>query len=218
MKRLVVICEGQTEQEFCKSVLYPHFLNRGILLQHPTIKRSRGGIVSWPKLVPEIELILKRDRSVIVSTLFDYYGIRGKHRFPSWENSKKIPSRPDRMSFLESEMKSNIISGSQHRFIPYLQLHEFEGLLFVDPAAFRQTFEDDELLDFEELEKIIRDNPNPELINDGEKTAPSKRLLRLVKGYNKVTDGSNIAMEIGLPKIRLCCPRFNAWITTLENI
>ncbi len=47
MKRIIIVCEGETEQEFCKDVLFPHFFRRDILIEHPTIKKSGGGIVAW---------------------------------------------------------------------------------------------------------------------------------------------------------------------------
>lgn len=44
MKRLIVVCEGQTEQCFCERVLAPYFMSKGIVLVAPVIKRSHGGI------------------------------------------------------------------------------------------------------------------------------------------------------------------------------
>lgn len=41
MKRLIIICEGQTEQEFCNDVLQPHFNQLGIFIQNPTIKKQQ---------------------------------------------------------------------------------------------------------------------------------------------------------------------------------
>lgn len=43
MSRLIIVCEGETEQEFCKDVLAPHFLSKGIYMEYPTIKHSNGG-------------------------------------------------------------------------------------------------------------------------------------------------------------------------------
>lgn len=50
MKQLIIIGEGQTEQAFCKDVLYNYFLRKDIIVHNPTIKKSRGGIVSWKVL------------------------------------------------------------------------------------------------------------------------------------------------------------------------
>ena len=43
MKRLIIVCEGQTEQSFCQNVLSPYFQTKGIVVEAPTIKHSHGG-------------------------------------------------------------------------------------------------------------------------------------------------------------------------------
>jgi Domain of unknown function (DUF4276) len=122
------------------------------------------------------------------------------------------------MTFLEDAMKALIDPKLSHRFIPYIQLHEFEGLLFSNIDVFKTQIAENEFRDFNELAKTIQDNPNPELINDGKLTAPSKRLERLIIGYNKPVYGSILAEAIGLQRIRSKCPRFNHWINTLEGV
>jgi len=216
MKRIIVICEGQTEREFCKDVLAPHFINLETYIQAPLIKKTGGGIVKWEILKKQIENHLKQEKDLIVTTFIDYYGLKSKHEFPKWDKAKKIININDRMSFLENTMKDDIEDSLSHRFIPYIQLHEFEGLLFNNIAVFTNNFEVEEIKDINELAKIIDDHPNPELINDGSTTAPSKRLIRLINGYNKIVYGSLLAEEIGLDNIREKCPRFNNWIDILE--
>ncbi|MFT6479399.1 MAG: hypothetical protein ACI9V1_001661 [Spirosomataceae bacterium] len=79
MKRIIIICEGQTEQEFCKDVLQPHLNKYGLVIQAPTIKKTGGGIVKWDLFYKEILLHLQQDKSVFVSTLTDYYGLHDYH-------------------------------------------------------------------------------------------------------------------------------------------
>jgi hypothetical protein len=214
MKRLIIICEGQTEIEFCKDVLFKHFLNKEILIQTPLIKKSGGGIVPWGTLKKQIELHL-REKDVFVTTFIDYYGIPDSYNYPSWDASKKIIDRNSRMDLLENAMKNSI---NQNRFIPYIQLHEFEGLLFNNIDIFDQNFNPSELNSRQELVDIINTYPNPELINDSSTTAPSKRLERIISGYSKIVFGSILAEEIGLSNIRQKSPRFHNWIDILENI
>jgi hypothetical protein len=218
MKRIIIICEGETEQEFCKDVLYPYFLKRNILIEHPTIKKSGGGIVAWESLKKQINNHLIQDKQVFVTTLIDYYGLNGKLKFPKWEDALAIVDRNDRMTFLEEAMKELIDDNWRFRFIPYIQLHEFEGLLFSELNVFILQIPKNEIANYNELIQTINDNPNPELINDGKETAPSKRLMRIIKGYNKIVYGSLLAQEIGLEKIRNKCPRFNDWLNLLENV
>ena len=54
MKRLIIICEGPTEQAFCNDVLHGHLLTKDIVLEAPTIKHSNGGIVAWDTLKKQI--------------------------------------------------------------------------------------------------------------------------------------------------------------------
>ena len=58
----------------------------------------------------------------------------------------------------------------------------------------------------------------PEEINDSRDTAPSKRLLRHIPDYRKVTDGPDAIHKAGLALVRNHCPRFDAWIKRLENL
>jgi Domain of unknown function (DUF4276) len=218
MKRIIIVNEGQTEQEFCKDLLSPHFLRQNILINYPTIKKTGGGIVAWETLKQQIETHLKQDPTAFVTTLIDYYGINGKLKFPKWEEAKEIVDKNDRMSFLEEAMKALIDPKLSHRFIPYIQLHEFEGLLFCNIDVFKTQIAPNEFRDFNELIKTIQDNPNPELINEGKTTAPSKRLESYIKGYNKPVYGSILAEAIGLSHIRSKCPRFNHWISILESV
>ena len=216
MKRLIIICEGETEQQFCKDVLYNHFFSRDIVIETPLIKKSMGGLVSWESIKKQILLHLQGE--AIVTMLIDYYGIEDKHFFPKWTESKAVVSRIDRMTFLENAMKEDIDDRVRFRFVPYIQLHEFEGLLFNNIETFKNIIPENEFTNIRELETTINSNINPELINDGVTTAPSKRLESLILGYNKIVYGAVLAEEIGLERIRAKAVRFNEWIAKLESI
>jgi hypothetical protein len=69
-----------------------------------------------------------------------------------------------------------------------------------------------------ELVHTIEHFPNPELINDTPNNAPSYRLKPLINGYNKIVYGAILAESIGIQQIRNKCPRFNQWLTHLENL
>jgi len=217
MKRLVIICEGPTEQEFIRDVLEPHFTSKNIFIQTPLIKKSAGGIVPWKILKDQILGHLREGNST-VTTLIDYYGIPDKFKYPEWDKSKDIVDRAKRMTFLELAMFNQIPDDLRNRFIPYYQLHEFEGLLFNNLDSFEATFEASEFKDKPELIRILNQYPNPELINDNPENAPSKRLYKLIDGYNKIVYGTILADNIGLVNLRAKSPRFNNWITQLETI
>ncbi len=217
MKRIIVIGEGPTEQRFCDSVLKPHFLNYRISIENPKIKKSGGGMVSWPALKRQIENYLF-DPSVYVTLLIDYYGIEDKHLLPHWNESLKIADKNQRLAFLETGMLADINEAGRYRFIPYIQLHEFEGLLFCELDAFDELYEQKEFKDYNYLLETINSTDNPEIINDGKETSPSHRLKRIFVKYSKTTNGIDIAEMTGLEIIRTKCPRFNEWISKLEKV
>jgi hypothetical protein len=102
------------------------------------------------------------------------------------------------------------------RFIPFVVMHEFEGLLFSDCAAFAAGIARDDLAG--EFQSIRTGFDTPEEINDSPLTAPSKRVERLVAGYTKPLMGTLAALEIGLGRIRAHCPLFDTWVTRLEQL
>lgn len=216
MRRLIVICEGPTEQEFCNVVLAPHLLKFGVETVAPVVKKSNGGIVPWTSLRPQIMNHL-REKDAVVTMLVDYYGIKDHFKFPGWSESLAIADKTERIHFLIDRMKEDIPEGERYRFLPYVQLHEFEGLLFSDIAAFRVSFTDSEA-DFEAIEGAMSQFETPEDINNSPETAPSKRLINAIPGYNKIVYGSILTELIGIEKIRNKCPLFNEWVTKLERL
>ena len=105
------------------------------------------------------------------------------------------------------------------RFVPYIQLHEFETLLFTDPEAFESQFESCSYV-VDGMKAIIRQFPSIEHIDDGTASAPSKRIIQLLPEFEfrKPLAGPAIAEEIGLPKLRVACPHFDQWINTLQHL
>ena len=215
MKRIIIICEGQTEIEFCKDILSPHFYNKNIYIQTPLIKKSGGGIVPWINLKNQIKNHLAEPK-VHVTTFIDYYGIPDNYNYPKWLESNTITDKNLRMDFLEKAMGLDL--NNNPKFIPYIQLHEFEGLLFNNIDVFDRHIAPNEFNTRIDLVNIINNNPNPEMINDNRESAPSKRLKNHIIGYNKIVHGSILAESIGLDRIRKKSPRFNNWIKILESL
>lgn len=218
MKRVIIICEGETEKEFCNTILTPYFAKKKIYIQSPLIKKSMGGIVKWSELKKQITLHLTNDSTAIVTTLIDYYGLYSKYNFPMWNNAERNPDKNERMMILEQGMLESIEDSLRFRFIPYLQLHEFEGLLFNDIDIFYEQIPPKELVGIEELTQTFQQYSNPEMINNNRETSPSHRLERIILGYNKIVYGNILAEAIGLDKIKAKSPRFNEWIKKLEKI
>ena len=135
MKRVYVIVEGQTEEEFVNEVLAPFFISHGILdvraFQLETSPGFRGGAVSWQRLKLNVELLLKREQDIVLTTFIDFF--RLSYSFPCYQEGQSIVDKVARTTFLEEAMADGI---QDHRFIPYIQLHEFEALLFSGSAGF----------------------------------------------------------------------------------
>ena len=104
------------------------------------------------------------------------------------------------------------------RFIPHVQLHEFEAYLFADIAQLGGFFENGPAI--RALQKIADAHDSPELIDDGRHTAPSKRIETHISSYKRMKSaaGPQTAQRIGLPAIRAACPHFGRWLTRLEQL
>lgn len=209
MIRLAVSVEGQTEEEFVKGVLALHLQPYGIAAVPILLGRARnrgdgGGHVTVPRLVTEIAHLIRSFDAV--TTLVDFYGFGGKERHSADELERVIRSSvEERTGWLGD------------RAMPYVQRHEFEGLLFSDVRAFA-VLPDIPPQAVRTLGNVRSAFATPEDINDNSRTAPSKRIAGAVPRYRKRVHGPLIAAETGLDKIRAECPRFNAWLEHLETL
>ena len=201
MIRLAVAVEGETEEEFVKSVLAKHLRTTGVE-PHPFLL---VGNVTVSKLASEMaKLQWNFDR---VTSLVDFYGFRDK--------GADTPEQLEQRIFQEVDLMVNR-SWDQSRVFPYIQRHEFESLLFSDVSAFADAINAPEE-SVEELRRVRSRFHTPEDINDSSETAPSKRILALIPRYNKRVHGTLVAEATGLNSIRLECPRFNSWLEHLES-
>lgn len=212
MKRLYIIVEGQSEEEFVKELIAPYFQTLGFYdvrgFKIRTSKHGKGGFVNYQHLKKDIERLLKSERNILVTTFVDYFRI--PNSLPSYLKCyQQHTATLDRVLCLEKAVALDI---NDNRFLPYIQLHEFEALLFSSNTGFETYYES---AIYEQTKQIIHTYPNPELINEHPATAPSKRLLAIISTYKKVLDGNCIALEIGLETILSKCPRFKNWIILL---
>ena len=210
MTRAYVVVEGETEESFVKNVLaqvlwpYQVYL-RPILLGPP---RHKGGRTNYDRVNKHVVIQLKQDRTAYCSTMLDLYGLGSG--FPGMPLPANL-SNLDKVVRIEKAVKADIVMQVPDlrpdiRFVPYLQLHEYEGLLFSDPEAFASGIGQPHLAGrFETIRKAF---PTPEDIDDDPNTAPSKRVLNAYPGYRKVLDGSLAAEAVGVDRMRQQCPHF----------
>ena len=220
MKRAYVSVEGQTEETFVRELLQQHLWKYHINLQPIIIATRRvkqgnkfkGGITSYGKVRNEVKKLLKEDRqAVAVTTLYDLYNLPTD--FPGQSTLSSRIGRT-KAQYLEEAFQKDIDSP---RFYPYLQMHEFEAFLFVNPTQTASMLTGVKDLD-RQLQTIRKGFPTPEDINDGSSTAPSKRILSLYPGYQKPLYGPLVTLEVGLDSIRAECPHFDEWVTWLESL
>ncbi|MBN1340082.1 MAG: DUF4276 family protein [Bacteroidales bacterium] len=173
-------------------------------------------LISYTKAKNDILTWLREDNNpeVRFTSMFDLYAL--PNDFPNFDASKKITDTYKRIEFLESAFAEDI---NDYRFIPYIQLHEFETLLLSKPEVLEvEYFEHSQAIN--KLKALLNQFGNPELINDNPETAPSKRIIKLIPEYecNKISAGATIAGLIGIDWLKKNCKHFNDWILKLENI
>lgn len=215
MKRLEIIVEGQTEKEFVNTVLQPYFLRFGTVSVSPicvrTSSNGRGGLVNYEHLRNDILKSLKsKDTELVVSMFVDYFRIPEKRmpEYAEWENEA---NHAKRATMMEEAIARQI---NDRRFVPYIQMHEFEALLYSSNAGFAKYWPEAKV---DDINKIISIFHNPEEINTTPAGAPSKRLMSISPDYDKVVEGNIIALEIGIDTMMEKCPRFSRWINILRS-
>lgn len=92
-------------------------------------------------------------------------------------------------------------------------------MLFADPTQLAPFF-DAQARAIAALTDIAKGVGSPEFIDDGQQTAPSKRIIAQLPGYAsaKVSVGPQVAERIGLERLRATCPHFAEWLTRLERL
>lgn len=212
MKRLYILVEGQSEEEFVKTILQPYMATCGVLNVTPilirTSKSGKGGFVNYQHLKNDIKKLLSSDKDdFVVTMLVDFFRCPD---LPNRESYMAIADHQKRVEEMERCMANDI---NDRRFIPYIQLHEFEALLFSSNVGFETYFTEQQN---NMTSSIIADYSNPEDINSSPENAPSKRLLHINPAYEKVIEGNLIALEIGISTILGKCKRFREWIENLK--
>jgi Domain of unknown function (DUF4276) len=225
MARLYLFAEGSTELTFADTVLKPHLARFGVYLHPPVLiahakkkgKVHRGGGRKYAPMKNDILRFVAQEKGedVFFTTMIDLYAIHTE--FPGSAEAGKFARDPvQRVEVLEQAFAGDIGDG---RFVPYIQLHEYEAYLFSDPSWFGYFYTHHER-QIAALQEIADRYDSPELIDDGQHSAPSKRIIRELPDYGdaKAAVGPQVAELIGLDVIRGKCPHFAAWLSQLERL
>lgn len=224
MIRLHIIAEGQAELNFAKKMLAPYLAVFNIFVDARAVMTSRnrytshkysGGLTSYGKAKNDIKVWLTEDRwaESRFTTMFDFYGL--PQNFPGYADIACLKNPYERVRQLETALVSNI-DDRQSRFIPYIQLHEFEVLIFADPRQLDWEYWEHDA----QIQNLIAvaEGQEPELINDGRDTAPSKRIIAGIPEYKKPRAGVAVVEKIGMRTLRAKCKHFNEWVSQLESL
>ncbi|RLC16970.1 MAG: hypothetical protein DRI57_10460 [Deltaproteobacteria bacterium] len=213
-----ILVEGQTEETFVNSVLAPYLFQYGIFPVPIIVKTNieengtthKGGFVRYSEIRKQILRLLNDSSADIVTTMMDYYAL-----------PKSFPGKDDiqghncfeKVRYLERAWSEDI---HHKKFFPYLQLHEFESILFTSPLEIATVFSEKQYIN-RRLEDVRKKFSSPEEINDNPNTNPSSRIIKVAPEYQKVFHGPLIAGRIGLEKIKDECHHFSDWINTLKH-
>jgi len=227
MKYLQIIVEGSTEENFVNDVMVKHFASLNIFICARKIttgwdklnnKSAKGGLLKYSKFKNEVLRWIESDRdraNTYYSSFIDLYAFPRDTESPYTLQIQQIVDPYQKITALESAIRQDI---NHVKFIPYVQLHEFEALLLVDPGRLLVMYPDGQT-GIARLKKNIG-NTNPEEINESYQTAPSKRIITYLPDYEgqKAQVGPLVAEDIGIVELRNKCSHFNEWINKLEKL
>ena len=224
MKRLYLTVEGQTEAAFATRVLTPHLTNFNVFLFPPRFtglhgrRRGRipqGGLLNtFGHALADMQTWLKEDPSsdARFSMMVDLYSL--PNDFPGYAAGMAQPTGREQANSLQQSLAAEV---GDTRFIPYLQVHEYEALVLVDPRRIASVY-DVTHAQIEALCKECDDYATPEEINHGQHSHPKYRIQQRVPDYDENVAGPLLAEDIGLPMLRERCPHFGQWLTRLEQL
>src|SRR5690606_23052803 len=132
--RVLAVVEGRSEELFLQRVLAPHLASRGVYVSAMKVLRgkgARGGGSSWQPWRTHIEGLLKEQpkTGLMVTTLLDLY------RIPRDTPGYSPPggNGEERAEIMLRAIRDQL--GADPRLVPYIQVHEFEALLYSDLNA-----------------------------------------------------------------------------------
>ena len=222
MREVVVVCEGQTEEVFVNQILAP-VLGEGNVFLSPrlisTSRYSKGGALKAQRVLRFLRNTLRERRNTYVTTLFDLYGLPSD--FPGRTETAREIDSVDQAIAVEAKFHTAVIDFAEcrpERFLPHIQPHEFEALMFSDTAKFADV-EPAWRTYVGQLEAARQSVRSPEHINDGSDTHPSARLENLLRPrYNKVRHGRAVSARIGVDRMRAECVHFDGWMARMEAL
>lgn len=217
MSKIIAVVEGITEQSFVREVLAPWLWDKGRveLVASPAGKPGKKGGNSYGKVKSDLIKHLKNPHFTTVTTLFDFYGMPLKWPGRTEALKKSQANKPltvEKAIFCDIE--AAVGAERAEHLIPYIQMHEFEALLFSDTTSLPDIMRKPKAKEI--LDEIRMKYSTPEEINDSSTTAPSKRIGIIFPYYQKPLHGVLAAKRITVETMMQHCPHFQKWVTVLK--
>jgi hypothetical protein len=225
VRRLYVVCEGFCEEAFVRTKLQPHLRDHDVWTEAFVVTTSReqdgrkhrgGG--HWKHWASDLERLYKEQAgpNVWVTTMFDLYGL--PKDFPGRDEIRRSTSANQKVASAQRVLEQFIHGFSEGRwFIPYVQCHELEALVLACLDDLGRMLDSADREGLAALSAELGDTP-PEDVNDGDETAPSKRLIRHLPGYDKLLYSEYALCEVTMSTLAERCPHFGQWLAQLEAI
>jgi hypothetical protein len=224
---LFIYVEGQEEELFVNRVLRSHLNSFGVVVQKPVLAATSfriggddradatvGGVTNYDSIREDVlNQFAAGDIAAadMLTTLIDLYALPTS--FPGCEEATAQGlSGGDKAAHIEQAWKVDM---GHANFFPYIQVHEFEALILTRPSVL-ETYYPEHVAGIEQLGRECARFVTPEDINEVKATSPSHRILSRVPTYQKI-DGFRHLQDIGLPELKVHCPRFKEWIERCER-
>ena len=199
---LAISVEGPTEVNFVKHVLIPWLKQTNPNVFIKEISLMRGGI-SLSSVRKEWKKLTHGKQYDKVTSLYDFYGFDNKGGCKDNKSLQKL-------------ILDDLSNFQKKKIIPYVQMYEFEGLLFSEPMEIGNILADDNAGIW--ANTVLKGSrKGPETINNSYATTPKHRLEENTN-YIETTHGHLIAKAIGIEKIKEECPNFKEWVEILEKL
>lgn len=212
---LKIHAEGDTEKRFVDRVLRSYLISLGFIVKVQTNQTNAthfGGLSTYAQFRKNT-LRLRGHEPCLISTMIDLYQFPSD--FPGKDEAESRKNSEEKVLFLEQKLKEDLQELSPN-FIPYIQLHEFEALLFSSVDAINRNLQNATPSTLSKLEAVLHTFGEPEKIDT--QKGPSVYLKEIYDDrYQKIYHGIPIAEQIGLEAIREACPHFDNWLKKLEE-
>src|SRR5574344_179530 len=130
---VMIIVEGETEEQFVNTVLSPYLAEKHLWAQATQVTKpgQKGGDVRFDRVKRDVRNHLRQRPDTLVCTFVDYYGLK------QWPKLDAIPqgSTPAQIAAIlngaaREEIDRDFAQQNANiRYIPFIAVHEFETLL-----------------------------------------------------------------------------------------